>query len=194
MPAHQATRIFLQQHSQRLRRETPIIARMIVDVKVKRARDQQSPVRSKHAPNFVKTAPEVPHVLEGTHRDDGTREAVREWQILDIGDAIDPWPRPNVDADVLAAEKERAEVVDSFLTRHLIRADFDDRPVERESLGDGAGDAIEKRCHGSILTNSKIRFRKTFPVFAANVNGESTGGAWVRRSRASRYARRRRRD
>src|SRR5947208_2797798 len=64
MPADELVRILFQQHFQGGGSETPVIARIVVNVKVKGTRYQQSAVGTQDAVNFLKTATEAPHVLE----------------------------------------------------------------------------------------------------------------------------------
>src|SRR5207245_11662369 len=53
VPAQDPAGVLFQEHLQRLRREPPVVARVVVNVEVERARHQQYAVRAQHSVNLV---------------------------------------------------------------------------------------------------------------------------------------------
>ena len=86
-------------------------------------------------------------MLEGVHGDDGAEGATWEWEGFDIRDLIDARPRADVDAQIVAAGKETAQVGDFFLARNLIGTDFQNGPRQFKALGHGPRHAVEKLVH-----------------------------------------------
>src|SRR5262245_3906456 len=71
MPADNPRRVRIHQQIQGLGGESPIIGRMIVDVKIKWNAQEQHPIRPQDTPDLINPAPEMRHVLQSTHGYDG---------------------------------------------------------------------------------------------------------------------------
>src|SRR5437899_1193875 len=107
VPSQDALRILLEQHLKGLGRETPVVARKGVDVKIEGTANKQNAVRPEHAMDFLEAAPEARHMLERTHGDDCAESALGERQGLDIRNLVHPWSRARVDAEIIFTRKER---------------------------------------------------------------------------------------
>ncbi len=120
---------------------------MIVNVKVKRNRDQQDAIGPQHTTDFLEAAPEALNVLEGIQSHDGPETFVRKGKLFDVGQFIHARTGANVNAEVLAAGEERPQFGEFFLSRHLISADFENRSGQRKRFGGGAGHPVEEAIH-----------------------------------------------
>src|SRR5262249_30541241 len=136
------------------RTEPPIVAGVTMDVEIERAGQQQGPIRTQHAVDFVETPPEAGYVFQGVHGDNGSHGSTRLRQRFHVRHEIDPLPWLNVHADGWLCPKQRPQVGNLFLAGHLLRADFQDRTGQIEGLRNCPDHAVEKLVHAAA--SSKI--------------------------------------
>ena len=151
VPAEDLAGVVFEQQFQGVGCEAPVVARVFVDVEVERRGDEQRAVGPEHAADFVEAAPEATDVLEGLQRQDRADGGVGLRQRLHVADEVHAGAGPHVEADVGPAGKERSQVRDVFLSFHLIRADFQDRPGQVEGLGHRPHHAAQQRVHGAAF-------------------------------------------
>jgi hypothetical protein len=106
MPADDLAGIVFEKDFERLRRESPVVIGVAVNMEVKWARYKKDTVRAQHSVDLRKTLPKVPDVfkrIEGDYRSD---RGVRLRQLLNVGYTIDPRPGPEIDPDIRLIWKE----------------------------------------------------------------------------------------
>src|SRR5262249_16703066 len=107
VPAQNLRRITFQEKLQCRRRESPIIVGESVNVKIKRAGNQQHAIGPEHSENLLEPPPKSGDLLESANGDPASHGSGSMRQGFDTGDAIAPRPRPFIQPNVLLTRKQK---------------------------------------------------------------------------------------
>src|SRR5262245_19883531 len=118
------------------RRETPVVLRVVVNGETHDGCDDEQATRLEHPVHFLYGSSDREHVLERIEAHDRAGERRIEPRLGHVVDAIDARSGPSIASDVARSRKQRPEIAQPVLLRHLERAELDNR-VGRLERQDG---------------------------------------------------------
>lgn len=147
---------FIEEGSDALGGETPVVGRKLMDRKEEMRRQEEDPVLLQATVQFAQGQPRILHVLDGVDEQRGTDGPITDAQAVEIVKLIDTEPRTHITPTEGAAWKQRTYGGQVGLAGDPRRSKLEDRLWQLVCIAEPLEQIVDDCPHSACLSESHL--------------------------------------